>query len=337
MLKKGLIQVYTSESEFMNYAPYGLAMRAAGHGLRTFIAQFGVFPLMEGAQKAPTLLIPYINVQICSFTCMESASTVYETFAKARDEMFSGFYDIVMLLNVHQAVNQGAIPLQDVRDLMDAKPERIELVLTGRRVPPRIMEKADYITEMIVRKYGPRISKGNFPENNGEIEVVTGDGKGKTTYCLGKCLLTSCLGIPAVILQFVKSPNKYGEVKAISRLPYLDIKSMGRGFLYRHGLYLDQKHVAAARQAWHLWLQLIYQHDYGLIAVDEVNIATNYGLISGNRVVDALFMKPHSFDILLSGRYAHPEVVNAANVLIEMKEIKHPYRQGIKARRGIEF
>ena len=112
---------------------------------------------------------------------------------------------------------------------------------------------------------------------------------------------------------------------------------MGKGFLNLHSPYLIEKHRRAAQQAWALWLKQIYSQDYGLLVMDEINIATSYGLISGARVREMLFLTPQRFHILLSGRNAHPDVIEASKTVIEMKEIKHPFRKGIKARRGIEF
>jgi cob(I)alamin adenosyltransferase len=76
---------------------------------------------------------------------------------------------------------------------------------------------------------------------------------------------------------------------------------------------------------------------YGLLVLDEINIATHYGLIRGERVKEMLFLKPRQTHLLLSGRNAHPEVTEAASTVIEMKEIKHPFKKGVKARKGIEF
>jgi len=345
MLEKGLIQVYTSESDLMNFAPIGLSLRAAGQGLRTLITCFTPHELMEGAKMASLLLKPNLVIE---HSAVEQtplggkgndapAQKVVEAFKRSKEAVFGGDFDIVILNGIHQVLGEGLLPLEDVLTLMEEKPEKVELVLAGPKANEKLIEKADLVTEMVVSTLESPSWRGNCPVGKGTIEVVTGKGKGKTTYCLGKGLLTSCVGIPALIFQFIKSPQAYGEVKASENLPYLEIKTMGRGFLIKHSPYLIEKHKKAARQAWELWLKHIFSQDYGLLVMDEINIATHHGLINGERVMEMLVMKPHKFHILLSGRNAHPEVQKAASTLIEMREIKHPFRKGIKARKGIEF
>ena len=345
MLEEGLIQVYTSESDRMNFAPIGLSLRAAGQGLRTLVTCFAPHELMEGAKMASSLLKPNLAIEHSAVEKTSIGGTgndapaqkIVEAFKRSKEAVFSGDFDIVILNGIHQVLGQGLLPLEDVLTLMERKPEKVELVFSGQKASEKLMEKADLVTEMVVSTLESPSWRGNCPVGKGTIEVVTGKGKGKTTYCLGKGLLTSSVGIPALIFQFIKSPQAYGEVKAIERLPYLEINTMGRGFLIKHNPYLIEKHRNAAREAWELWLKHIFSQDYGLLVMDEINIATHHGLISGERVMEMLVMKPHKFDILLSGRNAHPEVQKAASTLIEMREIKHPFRKGVKARRGIEY
>jgi len=346
MLEKGLIQVYTGQSdEQMNFAPIGLSLRAAGQGLRTLITCFTPHELMEGANTASSFLEPNLVINHSAIEQIPNERKGYsstpqrivESFQRSREAVFSGNFDIVILNGIHHVLGQGLLPLEDVLTLIEEKPENVELVLSGPRASEQIIEKADLVTEMVVHKSKHAPKAGNYPQGNGYIEVVTGNGKGKTTYCLGKGMLMSGLGIPALIYQFIKSPQPYGEVKAIEKLPYLEIKTMGKGFLSKHIPYLDKKHKMAATQAWELWLRQIYSQNYGLLVLDEINIATYHGLISGPRVREVLFLQPQRFHILLSGRHAHPEVTEVATTVIEMREIKHPYKKGITARKGIEF
>jgi cob(I)alamin adenosyltransferase len=210
------------------------------------------------------------------------------------------------------------------------------LVLTGNEVSHELVERADLVTE--VTTYPPENSAG---ENDHDFlhptEVVTGNGKGKTTYCLGKAMLMSSMAIRTLILQFVKSPKAYGEVKAAEKLPHLEIKTMGEGFLNRQGAASNKKHVEAARRAWEECLKETFSLEYRLVVLDEINVATHYGLVNPERVREMLSMKPKKLHLILSGRNAHPEVARAASSVVEMREIKHPYKKGIKARRGIEF
>jgi len=343
MLRKGLIQVYTGESDQTNFAPFGLSLRASGQGLSTFLASFAPYDLMEGTSAAASYLAPNLVIDDSAPEKLSAEDErdkgprrILEAYLRARAAMLSRKFDLVILHGIHRAINQGILPVEKLLTLMEEKPKRVELVLTGLRVDERIMDRADYVTEMVLHKPAETHRQDSRKGGGRAIEVITGNGKGKTTYCLGKAMLQSSLGTPALIFQFIKSPRLYGEVMAIERLPNLEIRSMGKGFLGKHSP-LDKKHATAAQQAWEAWLQIIRSEKYGLLVLDEINIATYHGLISGPRVREALFFEPQEFDILLSGRHAHPDVIEVATAVIEMKEIKHPFKKGIRARKGIEF
>jgi cob(I)alamin adenosyltransferase len=329
MLKKGLIQVYTGSSEKINFAPFGLAVRASGHKFRTLITCFEPHELIDGAIRASA----YLDTMILEHSDIDKAP---DAFQKAKQAALAGDYDIVVLSRILPLINQDVISLEQILTFMKEKPEGVELVLSGSGAPQDIIEKADLVTEMVVS--GPTTaSESRNDEDQGTIEVITGNGKGKTTYCLGKAVLKSCLGTRSSILQFIKSPKPYGEVTAIRKLTNLEIRSMGEGFVNLHSTDLKKKHVDAARRAWEECLREIFSLKYGLIVLDEIDNATHYGLLNPERVREMLFLKPRNLQLLLSGRNAHPEVTKAATTVIEMKEIKHPFNRGIKARKGIEF
>ncbi|MFC1859041.1 cob(I)yrinic acid a,c-diamide adenosyltransferase, partial [Thermodesulfobacteriota bacterium] len=258
-------------------------------------------------------------------------------FEKCQKALFGGDFDIVILNGIDQLLNQSLPPMDDILSLLEEKPKHVELVVSGSKIPQNIIDKSDYVTEMVMHKQEFSNGIENSPADTGAIEVITGNGKGKTTYCLGKGLLVSGTGVPTLILQFIKSPKLYGEVKAIQKLPHLEIKSMGKGFISKNVMHHDPKHKKAARQAWDHCLRLINSQEFGLIVLDELNIAINYELISASRIADWLLNTPPKLSVLLSGRHAHPDVARACTTLIEMKEIKHPYKRGVKARKGIEF
>ena len=345
MLEKGLVQIYTSKSNHMNFAPIGLSLRAAGQGLRSFVICFSPHELMEGVRTASLHLKPNL---IIDYSAVEQSSSVEEgndhasyqilnAFQRAKEAVFSGDFDIVILNSILHVLEQDLLPLEEIITLIEKKPKNVELVLSGTGASEELIEKADLVTEMVVHHLERPVQSGKRPDRNGVIEVITGKGKGKTTYCLGKGLLTSCMGMPVLVFQFIKSPRPYGEVKAIKKIPHLEIKTMGRGFLNKHSPYLNEKHKKAARQAWELWLRQIYSQDYEFVVMDEINIATHHGLINAERVREMLLIRPHKFHILLSGRNAHPEVMQVASSVIEMREIKHPFQKGIRARKGIEY
>jgi cob(I)alamin adenosyltransferase len=344
-MEKGLTQVYTSESEQVNFAPMGLSLRAAGQGLRTLITSFMPYDFMEGASIACSLLEPYLTIDHTAIDPLSSHSNgiravqpkFTEVFERSREAVFSGAFDIVILNGILDLLGRQILPLKEILNLLDEKPESVELVLSGSKANQKIIEKADLVTEMVVNKQRDSLP-GKHPGNgHGAIEVITGEGKGKTTYCLGKAMLMSCLQIPSLIFQVIKSPSPYGEIRAIRKLPNLTIKTVGKGFLNVHASGLEQKHIDAARQAWALLRAEIFSLKYRLVVLDEINVATYYDLIGGEKVSEMLFSKPPELDLILTGRHAHLEVTKVASSVIEMKEIKHPFAKGVQARKGIEY
>jgi len=331
----GLIQVYTSPSRRTNYAPYGLALRASGQGLRTLIIHFAPHDFMGGEKKACTSLAPNLVIDASALDGFDpkegmAAGKARDAFQKAMEAAVSGTFDVVVLEGVLGMVSDGLIPLHEVLDLMLEKAAHMELVLTGSEASDMIIEKADLVTEMSVRTS----ARGKHQE---PIEVVTGKGKGKTTYCLGKALLMSSMDVPTFILQVVKSPKPYGEVMAIKKLPGLEIETMGKGFVDKRNPDADPSHWEAAREAWERGKEIISSSRYGLVVLDEINIAVNYGFIHPDEVQNLLLNKPKGVHLMLSGRYAKTDVMKHATVVMEMKEVKHPFKNGIGARRGIEY
>ncbi len=344
-MEKGLIQVYTSESEQFNFAPMGLSLRAAGQGLRTFMTSFRPYDFMGGASIASSLLEPFLTIDDTAIDPLSSHSKetsrvrpqVAEAFERSREAVFSGAFDVVILNGILDLLGRQLMPLKEILNLLEEKPESVELVLSGSKANQMIIEKADLVTEMVVNNQRDSLP-GKHPRNgHGSIEVITGEGKGKTTYCLGKAMLMTCLQIPSLIFQVIKSPLPYGEIRAARKLPNLTIKTMGKGFLNVHASGLEQKHIDAARQAWALLRAEIYSMKYRLVVLDEINVATYYDLIGGEKVSEMLSSKPPELDLILTGRHAHLEVTKLASLVIEMKEIKHPFARGVQARKGIEY
>lgn len=340
--RKGLIQIYTGGPGHLHYAPIGLALRAAGQNLKTHMTSFTPFPLSERLPHVAELLKPYLTVEQSSIQetdhgrwTEKDCRDIQIAFKKARNALLGKDFDMVVLAGLHPLIRPDLIHPDQVMELIREKPSHVELVLTGSHAPDDLIAAAHLVTETIIHK-AQSISEEE-QTNGAPTEVVTGNGKGKTTYCLGKATLMSCPPVPATILQFIKSSRPYGEVKAIERFPDLDIKTMGEGFLDESADNQDMKHLDAARQAWEKCLREIFSLKYGLVVLDEINIATHYGLVHPERVKELMFLKPHHLHLVLSGRNAHPEVMEGASTAIEMREIKHPFQQGIKARKGIEF
>ncbi|MBQ2009278.1 MAG: cob(I)yrinic acid a,c-diamide adenosyltransferase [Selenomonadaceae bacterium] len=176
-------------------------------------------------------------------------------------------------------------------------------------------------------------------ETKGLILVHTGDGKGKTTAGLGLALRAWGSGLRVLILQFIKGGWKYGELEAIERLGQLDgrieIRPLGLGLMRSDED--REKHIRAAAKALQESERMMVSGQYDLIIFDEINYAVKFGLISLDDVLALLDKKPEKLHVLLTGRDARPELIERADLVTEMKLVKHPYQQGIKAQQGIEF
>jgi len=328
----------------MNLAHIGLTLRATGQNLRTFLMGFLPHPFVDTEDKALSFLKPNVVVRRIPVTTAPSVENLSDrdrneirsSFRHLQDIILGGSYDIVILEEINQIVSSGIIPPSNIMNLIKKKPAHVELVLTGRNAKDEIIEQADLVTEMVEHKVekGSWEVEGRDPE--GCIGVVTGNGKGKTTYCLGRAMFFAANGIPSSMLQFIKSPLAYGEVIACERFPNLEIKSMGEGFIFGK-TRPSKKHREAARGAWEACLREIFSLTYRLIVLDEINIATQFDLVHPDRVREMMFLKPKDLHIILSGRDAHSEMMEHASAVFEMKEIKHPFHRGVEARRGIEF
>jgi len=170
----------------------------------------------------------------------------------------------------------------------------------------------------------------------GLIQVYTGDGKGKTTAALGLALRAAGHGLRVYIIQFMKGWPNYGELKAVKFLPGVTIRQFGGPhFVNRNNP--SPNDIRMAREALEEARRAILSGDYDIVILDEINVALDFGLITLEEVLALLEEKPEGVELVLTGRNAHPEIIRRAHLVTEMKEVKHPYREGILARKGIEF
>ncbi len=169
----------------------------------------------------------------------------------------------------------------------------------------------------------------------GFIHLYTGNGKGKTTAAFGQALRASGAGMQVFIAQFVKG-KAYSEITAVNlSLPSITIKQYGLGcFIYNNPTNDD---VEAARKGLSEVAEIISCGEYDMVVLDEVCIALYYKLFSTNELISILKAKPITTEVILTGRYAPPELIDLADLVTEMKEVKHYYKQGVEARKGIEF
>lgn len=170
---------------------------------------------------------------------------------------------------------------------------------------------------------------------HGLLMVHTGDGKGKTTAALGLALRAFGAGLRILILQFIKGGQTYGELDALKNFsPRLQIKQCGLGFTSQGD---KAEHKKFAQETLQLARQEILSGDWDLIILDEINYAVKFGLISEEEMLELVKIKPPQLHLLLTGRDASEKLIELADLVTEMKLIKHPFNAGIKAQRGIEF
>ncbi len=171
----------------------------------------------------------------------------------------------------------------------------------------------------------------------GLIIVHTGNGKGKTTAALGLAFRALGNGFKVCMIQFIKGTWKYGELEAAKKFENFEILPMGKGFVNLGSDKPEPEDVKAANEAFEKAKKAILSNNYDMVILDEINYAISYKLINVDDVVNLLQNKPDKVHVVLTGRNAHEKVIDIADLVTEMKEIKHPYQKGIKAQKGIEF
>jgi cob(I)alamin adenosyltransferase len=191
------------------------------------------------------------------------------------------------------------------------------------------IERGNDVTENIIEETLAKFSRGL-------VMVYTGDGKGKTTAAMGQALRALGHGKKVFVVQFMKG-KKYGEVLAAEKsLPGLIIRPCGLdSFVMKDNpAPVD---IELARQGLNLAKKAVSSGEYDMVILDEINVALDFKLIPLDEVLDLIKNRPDSVDVILTGRYALPEIIEIADMVSEIREIKHHYSKGIKERAGIEF
>ena len=174
--------------------------------------------------------------------------------------------------------------------------------------------------------------------HRGLIIVNTGPGKGKTTAAMGTALRAVGNGMKVLMLQFLKGSWHYGELDAVKAFgDNFVMKQMGRGFVKVGGAETDPEDIRLVEEAWEEARQEINSGKWDLVVLDEINYAISYGMLDPAKVADALKHKPEQVHVILTGRNAHPTIVELADTVTEMKQVKHAYEKGVMAQRGIEY
>ena len=171
----------------------------------------------------------------------------------------------------------------------------------------------------------------------GLLLVYTGDGKGKTTAAIGMALRAAGQGLNVFILQFMKRNKKIGELKALAKagLP-ITMRQYGRRVFFRTRT-CEPMDIHRAHQGLEAFKRAMKDNAYDLIILDEINMAIHFGLLSVEEVIEAIEQKPPELHLVLTGRNADQKLIEMADLVTEMREIKHHYHQGVHAQKGIEF
>ena len=170
----------------------------------------------------------------------------------------------------------------------------------------------------------------------GLVQVYTGNGKGKTSAAFGLALRAIGRGLKVYIVQFIKGGFDYGELYVVDRLPNLKLKAFGRGEFVTEKPP-GKEDVELAQEALALAEEVVKNGGYDIVILDEINVALNLKLVNLNEVLELIKNKPKHVELILTGRYAPKEIIEAADLVTEMKEVKHPFNKGYEARKGIEY
>ncbi|MHB1125554.1 MAG: cob(I)yrinic acid a,c-diamide adenosyltransferase [Bacillota bacterium] len=174
-------------------------------------------------------------------------------------------------------------------------------------------------------------------QKRGLVQVYTGNGKGKTTAALGQALRALGHGYKVMMVQFMKGSKNYGELQAVEKnLPDFVIIQSGRhDFVNKQNP--EKIDIDLARQGLSIAREAVVSGSFDMLILDEINVALDFGLIPLAEVLELIVTRPVQLDLILTGRYAHGEILAVADLVSEVQEAKHHYASGVQAREGIEF
>ena len=172
--------------------------------------------------------------------------------------------------------------------------------------------------------------------SQGLVQIYTGNGKGKTSAALGLAVRAIGHGAKVHIIFFMKGNFPYGELDSLSKLPGVTYQTFG------HEHFVDPRNIKAeekeqARAAMEAASKALISNKFDLVVLDEINVASAWKLIEVNDVLALIASKPKHIELLLTGRYADQRLIDNADLVTNMEEVKHPYSKGIEARKGIEY
>ena len=172
--------------------------------------------------------------------------------------------------------------------------------------------------------------------DRGLVEIFTGDGKGKTSAALGIALRALGHNLRVHIIFFMKGGYPYSERQTLAQLPNISFSSFGQdSFVDPNNIKPEAKEEA--RKGLDKTREVMHSGNYDVVILDELNVAVSWKLLETSEVLELIENKPRKVELILTGRYADPRLIDAADLVTEMVTVKHPYDRGIKARGGIDY
>jgi len=170
----------------------------------------------------------------------------------------------------------------------------------------------------------------------GLVQVYTGNGKGKTSAAFGSVLRAVGRGLRVYVIQFIKGGFDYGELYVVKRIPRLKLAAFGRGKFIME-TPPSKKDVQLAREAFEFAKNTVDSGRYDIVVLDEINVVLSLRMIGVDEVIQLIKNKPKHVELILTGRNAPKEIIEAADLVTEMREVRHPYAHGVPPRKGIEY
>ena len=175
----------------------------------------------------------------------------------------------------------------------------------------------------------------NASENRGVLLVHTGNGKGKSSSAFGMLARALGHGMKVAVVQFIKGSGSTGEEKFFRQFPEVSYHVMGEGFTWE--TQDNERDKQVAKTAWQQAQKILSDDSYQLVILDELNIALKLGLLPIDQVIYDLKQRPHMQHVIVTGRGAKAELIELADTVTEMTLVKHAFKSGVKAQKGIEF
>ncbi len=364
----GQLHIYDGDGKGKSQAALGVVLRTIGLGIcekrrtRVLLLRFLKGPgraydedaAIEALQKGFPHLIDQVRTGRADFFTADEATKFDSSEAKrgwdiAKGAIASALYSVVVLDELNPVLELGLLPLRDVVETLAARPDGMEIIVTGRAAPPSLIQIADLHSEMRAHRRFDGEEEQLLSHGLLEgIEIYTGEGKGKSTSALGKALQAIGRGISqdkshrVLILQWLKGGDGYTEDAAIAALresyPHLvDHLRSGRDAIVWRGQQQPIDYVEAER-AWEIARAAISSGLYKTVILDELNPTVDLELLPVEPIVETLLRKPAETEVIITGRCKnYPSYFDIASVHSEMVCHKHYAEQGVNLKRGVDY